>query len=293
MAGEVNESPSLLPHLQSQRLKKTGPYKGVILSSPLEFTYDATITEREKLKTYGVMIHKLKSPLTAIRGYAEGIQARFFTMTPDEVLAKVERIVDWVDEAYNIIRSDLEVIKGEFQGWECECTPHNLNPLLLGVVDDLSLLYRNIKADAVLLTDPSVCVDVKVFSIIMQHLVENAHQHGNKAKPIVIHVEELPNLVAIKVINWGPYKTEALLQNLDDSVAFDEQAQGSGLGLYIVKQYAEKMGGSLTGNQVDDGDGEVRTVLTVWLRKVGPLMEDVTIGNQDEGSSSGRQRVHS
>lgn len=262
----------------------------------LELSSNTEVSEQERLKTYGVMIHKLKSPLTAIRGYAEGIQARYFSMAPEEVLAKIERIIDWVDEAYNIIRSDLEVIKGEFQGWDCTCSDQDLNPLLLGVVDDLSLLYRNVRSDAVLLTNPAVSVDEKVFAIIVQHLVENAVQHGDNTKPILIRVEELPNLVAIKVINWGPYKTEALLQNLDDSAAFDEQASGNGLGLYIVKQYAEKMGGSLTGSQVDDGDGEVRTVLTVWLRKVGPtILEDVSIGRQqqDAGASSRRQRIHS
>jgi two-component system OmpR family sensor kinase len=87
-------------------------------------------------------------------------------------------------------------------------------------------------------------INVDAFAIAVTNLVQNAIAHGDPYQPIVV-AAEAGNTVS--VTSAGPVVPAAVLEKL--GAPFQRglsQAQGSGLGLSIVRSIMEQIGGSLT-----------------------------------------------
>lgn len=222
-----------------------------------------------KSKLYGAMIHKLKSPLTAIQGFAETLLQKWGALGDVDKFRKVSKILEYVQEANQMICMDLECILNDFVGWNADLNEVDLNFCVLAIVDDLACFYPNLQMDQVLLTSPRVNIDPKIMQIILQHLVENAVRYGVAGREIVVHFEELPTKIGVSIINYSEDDSEVQTSSLSRFEAFEPGAKGTGLGMYIVRQYAESMAGALTVQATAGNGGDRRTAVTLWLPKEG------------------------
>jgi signal transduction histidine kinase len=204
--------------------------------------------------------HELKTPLTAIRGYAEAVQDGAFE--PREAAATVaaearrlERLVHDLLDLARMHRTDFSVLNTDID--------------LAGVADDFVRRYQpqaeTFKVSLVAAGDPRAPAvgDADRVLQVASNLVENALRLTPPGGEV--RVVAAPGL--LRVEDTGP----GLAEN-DTEHAFErfylyerygrERPVGTGLGLAIVKELTLAMGGSV---DVESRPGRL-TVFTVRLR---------------------------
>jgi two-component system sensor histidine kinase BaeS len=204
--------------------------------------------------------HELKTPLTAIRGYAEAVEdgavePREAAATVSAEARRLERLVRDLLDLARMNRTDFSV--------------HNSEIDLAEVVEDAVRRYQPQAAgfgvSLVALTDgpaPAIADADRVLQVV-SNLVENALRltpPGGEVRVVAAPGE-------LRVEDTGPG-----LPASDQERAFErfylherygrERPVGTGLGLAIVKELTLAMGGSV---DVDSRPGE-RTAFTVRLR---------------------------
>jgi len=215
--------------------------------------------------------HELKTPLTAIRGYAEAIEdgaidAREAAATVAVEAARLERLVRDLLDLARMNRTDFSV--------------HNSEIDLAEVADDAVRRYQK-QADAFgvsLLalsvgTAPAVGDADRVLQVV-SNLVENALRMAPRGGEV--RVVTAPGL--LRVEDNGPG-----LQPEEHAHAFErfylherygrERTVGTGLGLAIVKELTEAMGGTV---EVASYPGGL-TTFTVRLAVPVPEAAGVTV----------------
>jgi signal transduction histidine kinase len=94
--------------------------------------------------------------------------------------------------------------------------------------------------------------------IILNNLVDNAikyHRHSQPGKYVAVQSEIVGKNIIIKVIDNGQgIPLEAQPKIFDMFFRASESSKGSGLGLYIVKDMIERLGGSIN-LKSEKGDG--------------------------------------
>jgi two-component system sensor histidine kinase BaeS len=204
--------------------------------------------------------HELKTPLTAIRGYAEAVEdgaidPREAAATVAVEAARLERLVRDLLDLARMNKTDFSV--------------HNSEIDLAEVADDAVRRYQP-QADAfgvalnAVVDGPSPAIaDADRVLQVVSNLVENAL----RLTPAGGEVRVVARPGELRVEDTGPG-----LRDEERAHAFErfylherygrERSVGTGLGLAIVKELTEAMGGTV---RVDSTPGR-RTVFTVRLR---------------------------
>jgi two-component system, OmpR family, sensor kinase len=239
-----------------------GPAELVTLAESFNDLSSQLARAREAERNFLLSVsHELKTPLTAIRGYAEAVQdgaidAQEAAGTIAVEAARLERLVRDLLDLARMNRTDFSVHPSDID--------------LAEVADDAVRRYQQ-QADAfgVTLTAvsdgpaPAVADADRVLQIV-SNLVENALRltpAGGEVRVVTAPGE-------LRVEDTGPG-----LEDDDRSRAFErfylherygrERPVGTGLGLAIVKELTTAMGGTVS---VESEPGE-RTVFTVRLEQ--------------------------
>jgi two-component system sensor histidine kinase BaeS len=215
--------------------------------------------------------HELKTPLTAIRGYAEGLGEGAFP--PDETsriilleARRLERLVrDLLDLArmnrheFSVSRMPVDLADVARQA----VARHEVTAMEFGVT--LSAAGAETWVEG----DPDRLLQ------IASNLVENALRETPPSGSVVVRTESHRLIVA----DTGPgLRRDELPHAFDRFYLYDkygrERPVGSGLGLAIVKQLAEAMGGTVS---VDSEPGVGATFTVALLAAARPAVPAVTV----------------
>ncbi len=146
-----------------------------------------------------------------------------------------------------------------------------IKELVNNILEDLAYMEKRekIKITNKVTDEQVISTDEGRLKIILSNLIGNAIKYHNTSKPdpwISIDVEFVGNMVNISVEDNGPgIKEELTDQIFEMFYRASEQSDGSGLGLYIAREMAENLQGTLTvKSKVDFG-----TTFTLTI----PVME--------------------
>lgn len=188
--------------------------------------------------------HDLKAPITSLKGL---IHVAALSKSPDEVRDIHAMMKDRLNSLENMIRDILDLSKNSRTNVLLQSTPVRtvLEHLVLSQVngDDNVTVTIDGKEDL------SVMIDASRFKMVLRNLISNAIQYCDTSKrdPFVRidYWQENESLfVAVKDNGKGIAK-EYQSRIFDMFFRVEETSQGSGLGLYIVKETTEKMGGTI------------------------------------------------
>jgi len=122
----------------------------------------------------------------------------------------------------------------------------------------------------------SIRADKRVLRIVMEHLIENAHTHGFKGEPIIVSITEYRRCVELSVSGKGPTDRDRLDNQCFKRGYRSKHSGGSGLGLWIVKNYIQSMAGDINVNQLDHGEERITTfAVDLPKERVEPPVRDV------------------
>lgn len=186
--------------------------------------------------------HELKTPLSVIRSFAEGIKdgvSKDTTYYTDVILEETENM-------NRLIVEMLELAKLESGTYKLEMTTFSIGELVQQVYTKLlfSLEEKHLQVDINL--DPSIYVEANRNRIeqVVVNLLSNAIRYTPNGKEIKIRVIEVEEKVRIEIENTGnPIPEESLEKIWDRFYRLDASRSrhtgGTGLGLSIVKNILE------------------------------------------------------
>ncbi len=199
------------------------------------------------------MSHEIRTPLTAIIGYSESLNDS--TLTEVEEQQAIDTVIRSSHHLLNIINDILDFSKVEASIVEVEKMPVNPYVLMKDVYSYFAQKAKNqnlsFNIDYHFPLPNQITADPTRLKQILLNLCSNAIKF-TKEGGVTIDVgwDDARQLTRFSVIDTGTGLTEEQLGKLFQSYSQAEastarQFGGTGLGLVISKQLAEKMGGTI------------------------------------------------
>lgn len=224
--------------------------------------------KQERSMLLANLSHDLKTPITSIKGYIDGIRDGVADTSEkmdrylDTVYAKAEIIDDMVNNLSMFSKLELSRLTFQFDKGD-------INAFLRDFIEDYRLDLE--KNEIKLVSDISkeraiVKLDYEKMSRVFANLIDNAVKYRNENNPVL----EISSLIRdggvyVCISDNGIGIDESEMENVFNGfyrVDSSRSIKGSGLGLGIVKQIVEKHGGKIW---LESGGLEKGTTAVVYL----------------------------
>lgn len=217
----------------------------------------------DKLKDQFVSIasHELRTPLTGINGIVSMIFEGDYGKVPvnlkeplDDIEKATKRLIHLVNDILNLSRIEAGRMKFALSEFSLNDDIREIIALLQPIAKDKKILLTAQK-----ITDVKVQADEDKVKQILNNLFGNALKftdHGS----ITVSIHQEGDLLKIFVTDSGigiaEEDTKKLFRKFEQiSSQQKERPNGTGLGLYISKQLAQKLGGDLWLEKSEEGKG--------------------------------------
>lgn len=220
----------------------------------------AQALERTRSDLLDIAVHELRSPLTVIQGYASLLEAGDLGELGEAALKAVRVIAAKAREAQEVATSLLTVARLESNALRIDREEIPLAHLLAAVAERvgprLDLGGGTLSLDC---PDAARALgDATLVGRIMDNLVNNALIYSEAPAVVSIRVGFSPAGVEIRVGDRGPGVPEQDRERIFERFvrgAGAGRAAGTGLGLYVSRECARRMGGELVLESSVVGEG--------------------------------------
>ena len=188
--------------------------------------------------------HDIKTPIASIRAYAEGLQANMDS-SPEKrekylsvLMRKCDEVARLTNDLFLHSLSDLDKLKINAETFEVCSFVETVVSEIAGEHQDVTFAKPDFEA--------LVSADKNRLTQIIENLINNSRKYAKT--PIDIKLTHADGEVNIHFTDYGKGIPDSDMPFIFDKFYRGknvENEQGSGLGLYIVKYLAEKMGGSV------------------------------------------------
>jgi PAS domain S-box-containing protein len=216
------------------------------------------ITEQKKVDTaksefVALATHQLRTPIAAIRYAAELLTKHLNEGAAERNVAYVAKINRNVTRMLALINDFLNVSKLEMGTFATEVTTVNLTDFVTDMLDEFNDRINNQNISVARSDSPenlTIKTDPRLLNIIVSNIVSNAVKYTPHSGQVSLSFTEAGNKVRFEISDSGIGIPSNEIPQLFKkffraSNATAQQAEGTGLGLYIVKQATEQLGGTL------------------------------------------------
>ena len=190
--------------------------------------------------------HELKTPITLIQGYAEGLKVNV-VQEESEKDYYCSVIIDEADKMNKLVRELLDLSQVETGNFKLVKSPFDLAVL----VDKITAKYRpifeekQVKPEIIKPEEIMVNADMVRTEQILINYINNALAHVDDRKQLKLMITQQGDKIHISLFNSGEPIPEESLDKLFTSFYKVDQARtrsdgGSGIGLAVVKAIQEK-----------------------------------------------------
>jgi two-component system sensor histidine kinase KdpD len=203
--------------------------------------------------------HDLRSPLTAVRAAAGGVDSP--TVSADQRRELADVIRGETDRLTRLVEDLLDLSRLESGTATARREPCSLEEVVDAAVSATPL--RNAGIEVRLPEDlPPVLVDPAQLERVVSNLLQNAVRYGaNGGAAVAVRADASGERVHLRIVDHGPGIDPDDLSRIFEPFyrAGDVAGQGSGLGLAIAKGFVEGNGGRLWARS-QPGEGSTFTV---------------------------------
>lgn len=200
----------------------------------------------DKLKTEFLSLasHQLRSPLTAIKGYASMLREGDFGDLNDGAKETITRILMSSQNLTRVVEDLLDVSKIEQGGMQYNMQPFDIYSISKEVVNDLSITAtnKNLKLifNKVAEGDFMVNGDSSKIRQVIMNLLDNSIKYTKEGE-INITLNKYDSKIRLNIKDTGIGMDKKVISSLFEKFTrgdegAKENVSGSGLGLYLAKQ---------------------------------------------------------
>lgn len=213
---------------------------------------NAVLELEAKLKSrtafFASLGHDLKTPLNAILGYAEVMQAELMGPMPKPYADYPSIIHESGTDLLLLVDDILDLARSEAGQPRLEPEPVDLTASAESVIRQLSGQAQRLGVTLKLKSSEEVWAeaDARAVRQIWQNLVSNAIKYSASGKTVTLETRAEGGATLLSVTDRGAGIAAADLSKLTEPFAQGTGARpGTGLGLSVVRRFAELHGGSL------------------------------------------------
>jgi len=224
---------------------------------------NSELTRMNQLKSDMIAItsHDLKAPLAAIIGYASLLEEYTSTMNKEKTLHYTRRIQNEGQKQLTFINKLLDLYRIESGAIELSLEPYRLDILLGSCLNSLREVARSraISFSFTINGEASpLSIDHLRIAQVFTNLLSNAIKFSPEQGKISVNYEQDKELVTIHIADQGPGVNEEEIHHIFDRYYmgrkdFKIRPEGSGLGLYIVRNIVELHGGTVSARNLSPG----------------------------------------
>ncbi|MFJ8088351.1 ATP-binding protein [Lysinibacillus sp. NPDC095746] len=204
--------------------------------------------ETKRREFFAIVAHELKTPLTVMKGYVEGM---LYNIGPyqnrDQYLMKNHQIIENIEQ---LIREILSMSKLEQHTFKPQVEEVNLSKLIDKITKDLEFFASQKGIQIIKEVDSGIFVytDYVLLEKACKNIIHNAIMYSPLNEKVYIKLSQgsKQNHIEMQVINTGVEINEENIHHVFEPFYRIEKSRnrntgGSGLGLYIVKQIFESL----------------------------------------------------
>lgn len=227
--------------------------------------------ELDKNEMIANISHDLKTPLTAIEGYAQAFKDR---IVPEE---KKEKYINAIYEK-SILTTDLinrlfEYTKLEHPEYKVGFEDIDINSFSR---EYLAKKYSEIEIKDFILDvhipeNKCICnIDKELFTRLYDNIISNSLKYNSKGTKILFEIKEQKEKVKIKIADNGIGIQDDLKEKIFDPFTTSNKSRtsgkGTGLGMAIVKKIVDLHGGKIELNE--KSSKEYKTEFIIEIKKI-------------------------
>lgn len=209
--------------------------------------------ERYQREFISLVSHQLRTPLAAMKWVIEILLQEKYGFLSDKQEEAMINIYSSNERLINLVNDLLNINKIEAGGAIVSLSPVDIikdtkqlikifKPLSLSKKQKIVFIYH--KIPKIIIIDPIL------YSQIIQNLLSNALTYGKENSDVIISLDREKDFMIVRVTNFGDMIPLTDRKNLFTKFFRGERAKkinthGTGLGLYIIKQVVDKLGGKV------------------------------------------------
>lgn len=235
--------------------------------------------------------HDLKTPISAIKGYVEGIMDGIANTEEKRnrymqtIYRKAADMDQLIDELFLFSKLDLQKVAFDFKTIDItRYMEHLLDEQRFDLEKSgVRLHYKPLDGQPVMIAADPDKLSRALTNILNNCVKYMGQQTDFNAKDIVVWIRELEHFALVEIEDTGPGIDEEALPYIFDGFYRAEQSRnsetgGSGLGLAIVKQIIEGHGGDVWAENTEQGGAR----FCIKLPKSASVK---TVGDHEESSN--------
>ena len=229
---------------------------------------EAETREAGKTRFLANMSHELRTPLNAVLGFSDIMRQRIFGPLPERYGEYAENIHQAGGHLLDLINDVLDVTKIEAERYALTLERFDAREVVSAAMalvrvnaDD-----KGVSLSSILPGDPvEVSADKRALKQIALNLLSNAVKFTPRGGSVTVTVEAIGPYLEVVVADTGvgiaPEDVRRLGRPFEQAGEMEKRRQGTGLGLSLVRAFAELHGGRMS---IDSTLGE-GTAVTVRL----------------------------
>ena len=234
-----------------------------------------------------VVSHELRTPITVVNSAVQALEY----ICGDELSEKAKSFISKIKQnslrQLRLVNSLLDITRSTSGNMKINKKNQDIVTLTKEITESVNLYaqQKDIKLNfESAFKHKELALDVEKFERIILNLLSNAIKFTPGGKSVSVRLSTLNSKVCVEVRDEGigipPDKLNLIFERfgqVDSSLS--RQAEGTGIGLYLVKLLVEELGGNISVHS-KQGSGSIFTILlpieTAGEEHIEPLLEQLT-----------------
>ena len=195
--------------------------------------------------------HEIRTPLTSIKGFSQTMLSSWDKLSDEKKKEFLNIILDQSQRLINLVENVLNVAKIDSNSENFIPIKINVNQIMQNCINIVQMAHKDFsyKFDKSKNEIFSLADNDKTQQILI-NILDNAAKYSNNSKVIDIKTYNQGDYNVFSIKNYGSYISDENINKIFDKFYrvdsyISSSTQGSGLGLYIAKNLADKMNGKI------------------------------------------------
>lgn len=195
--------------------------------------------------------HEIRTPLTSIKGFSQTMLSSWEVLNDEKKKEFLKIILNQSQRLINLVENVLNVAKIDSNNENIILTKIEINQLLKNCLNLISVNNKDFDFNLNLFKNNLyILADNYKAQQIILNVLDNAIKYSKNSNKIDIKTFNKEDYIALSIKNYGSYIEEKDFEKIFEKFYridsyITSSTQGSGLGLYIVKNLLEKMQGKI------------------------------------------------